>query len=48
METDFDMKETVMSILNSSKFAEKRASKLGQDDFLRLLALFNEKNVHFR
>ena len=36
-----------MRILEKNDFAEKRASKMSQDDFMQLLADFNEQGVHF-
>lgn len=40
-------KELIMRILQQNEFEEKRSSKLNQDDFLDLLAKFNEQGVHF-
>ncbi|KAJ4461978.1 putative Dimethyladenosine transferase [Paratrimastix pyriformis] len=42
-----DMREVVTNVLTSSEFIERRSSKLDTDDFLRLLAAFNEANIHF-
>lgn len=42
-----DFKEMVMGILKQGDFAEKRASKLTQVDFLYLLSLFNKAGIHF-
>jgi hypothetical protein len=36
-----------MGILEKNDFAEKRASKMSQDDFMQLLADFNEQGIHF-
>jgi 18S rRNA (adenine1779-N6/adenine1780-N6)-dimethyltransferase len=33
--------------LNTDGFVDMRASKMSQDDFLRLLATFNEAGIHF-
>eukprot|EP00899_Mesostigma_viride_P016645 jgi/Mesvir1/24982/Mv16945-RA.1 len=41
------MKELALQVLRSISFEDKRASKLGQDDFLRLLVAFNAKGIHF-
>lgn len=40
-------KEKIMGILQQGDFAEKRASKLTQVDFLYLLSLFNKAGIHF-
>jgi hypothetical protein len=40
-------KELVTGILQRNGFEDQRSSKLALDDFLRLLALFNEHGVHF-
>ncbi|BAF26171.1 ribosomal RNA small subunit methyltransferase [Oryza sativa Japonica Group] len=40
-------KEKIMGILQQGDFAEKRASKLSQVDFLYLLSLFNKAGIHF-
>ncbi|XP_020583029.1 ribosomal RNA small subunit methyltransferase [Phalaenopsis equestris] len=42
-----DFKEMVMGILKQGDFAEKRASKLTQVDFLYLLSLFKKAGIHF-
>ena len=42
-----EFKAKVMSILEKGGFAEMRASKMSQDDFLQLLAYFNESGIHF-
>lgn len=42
-----DFKEMVMGILKQGDFADKRASKLTQVDFLYLLSLFNKAGIHF-
>ena len=42
-----EFKAKVMRILEKNDFAEKRASKMSQDDFMQLLADFNEQGVHF-
>ena len=34
-------------VLESNSFEQMRASKMSQDDFLLLLATFNEKGIHF-
>mmetsp|Transcript_4673 Transcript_4673/g.7235 ORF Transcript_4673/g.7235 Transcript_4673/m.7235 type:complete len:319 (+) Transcript_4673:117-1073(+) len=40
-------KEKVMGILTEGGYAEKRSAKMDIDDFLRLLALFNQAGMHF-
>lgn len=40
-------KAKVLSVLSENGFTEKRSSKLGQDDFLLLLAQFNKAGIHF-
>lgn len=40
-------KEQVLEVLQRHGFSEKRAAKLGQDDFLALLAAFNAAGIHF-
>lgn len=42
-----EFKAKVMNILEQNDFADKRASKMSQDDFLQLLAHFNESGIHF-
>lgn len=42
-----EFKELVMGVLKKGGFDEWRAAKLGQDDFLALLAAFNSAGVHF-
>jgi 18S rRNA (adenine1779-N6/adenine1780-N6)-dimethyltransferase len=42
-----EFKAKVMHILEKNDFAEKRASKMSQDDFMQLLADFNEQGIHF-
>lgn len=40
-------KELVMGILQQMGFEDRRSAKMTLDDFLLLLAKFNEKGVHF-
>jgi len=40
-------KEKVLAVLESGHFAEKRAAKMSQDEFLQLLAAFNAADIHF-
>lgn len=41
------MKEIVEEVLTAEDFSDKRAARMDQDDFLRLLAAFNAKGIHF-
>eukprot|EP00898_Chlorokybus_atmophyticus_P007783 jgi/Chlat1/8005/Chrsp7S00633 len=41
------VKELVLRVLRDGAFEDKRSAKLGQDDFLRLLALMNSHGIHF-
>ena len=40
-------KEKCLAVLAEGSYEDKRSSKLTQDDFLRLLALFNKSGIHF-
>lgn len=40
-------KEKCLAVLGEGGYEDKRSSKLTQDDFLRLLALFNKAGIHF-
>ena len=40
-------KEKLLDVLREGDFAEKRASKLTQVDFLYLLSLFHKAGIHF-
>ncbi|KAL4445312.1 hypothetical protein ABPG77_011137 [Micractinium sp. CCAP 211/92] len=40
-------KEQVLEVLEKSGYIEKRAAKMSQDDFLALLAAFNQAGIHF-
>merc|ERR1712141_588029 len=44
---DFDIKSIIDDVLNGILFNEKRAKVMDIDDFMKLLAAFNEKGVHF-
>ncbi|CBY17942.1 unnamed protein product [Oikopleura dioica] len=44
---DFDFKELVIEAVESSDMAEKRARQMDLDDFMKLLAAFNERGIHF-
>lgn len=44
---DFSAKPLVLSTLEETKLVGVRASKMDVDDFLRLLAAFHSKNLHF-
>lgn len=47
VEDGFDMKTKVLEILDSVGLSEARASKMDHDDFLKLLAAFNQAGIHF-
>ncbi|KAH9546718.1 hypothetical protein CY35_12G115200 [Sphagnum magellanicum] len=40
-------KEKALGVLKQGGYEDKRSSKLTQDDFLRMLALFNKAGIHF-
>lgn len=40
-------KDIALGVLREGSFEDRRSSKLSQDDFLHLLALFNKAGVHF-
>lgn len=42
-----EFKARVIKVLEENSLDQARTSKLGQDDFLRLLAVFNKAGVHF-
>jgi 18S rRNA (adenine1779-N6/adenine1780-N6)-dimethyltransferase len=44
---DFDFKELIIEAVESSDMAEKRARQMDLDDFMKLLAAFNERGIHF-
>jgi hypothetical protein len=44
---DFSIRDHVTGVLSASQFEDKRSSKLDIEDFLRLLQVFNDANVHF-
>lgn len=41
------VRRIVEDVLATNSFEKMRSSKMSQDDFLLLLATFNEKGVHF-
>ena len=41
------VKQLIEDVLATDGFGEMRSSKMSQDDFLRLLAVFNSKGIHF-
>lgn len=41
------VKATVLQLLDHTGLGDKRSSKLEQDDFLKLLAAFNQAGFHF-
>jgi 18S rRNA (adenine1779-N6/adenine1780-N6)-dimethyltransferase len=44
---DFDIKSLADEVLDGIKFREKRARTMDIDDFMKLLAAFNGKGIHF-
>ena len=44
---DFDIKTLVDEVLDGINFREKRARTMDIDDFMKLLAAFNGKGIHF-
>ena len=42
------MKERVEAVLTETEMLDKRAAKMGVDDFLKLLTGFNAVGIHFR
>jgi 18S rRNA (adenine1779-N6/adenine1780-N6)-dimethyltransferase len=44
---DWDVKATVEAVITAAGFADKRASKLDIDDFLKLLTDMNAAGIHF-
>lgn len=44
---DFNAKKRVDEILEASGYAESRAAKMDNDDFLKVLVTFNEAGFHF-
>ena len=43
-----EFKQKIVSILEDNKMIKKRSSKMDTTDFLQLLSVFNEKDIHFR
>ena len=41
------VKELIEKVLNTNGYVEMRSIKMTQDDFLQLLAVFNEHGIHF-
>jgi len=44
----FEFKEKIMKILTENKLNENRAVKMDTDDFLNLLNIFNNNDIHFK
>lgn len=44
----FEFKEKIMKILSENKLNESRAVKMDTDDFLNLLNIFNNNDIHFK
>ncbi|KAI8866401.1 rRNA adenine dimethylase [Ramicandelaber brevisporus] len=47
VEEGLDIKQKVLDVLDSLGYSERRASKIDNDDFLKLLAAYNEVGIHF-
>lgn len=45
--SDINMKAMVEDVLETEGYSDKRAARLGMEDFLCLLAAFNAKGIHF-
>jgi hypothetical protein len=43
-----EFKEKVIRVLDELEYGQKRPSKLGLEDFLKMLYHFNKNDVHFR
>lgn len=43
----FDLKPKILEILERSGFTDYRSNKMDLNDFMKLLAAFNEENIHF-
>ncbi|PVV00441.1 hypothetical protein BB560_005174 [Smittium megazygosporum] len=47
IENNLNFKEKVDKLIASISFQDKRASKMDIDDFLKMLLVFNQNNIHF-
>jgi len=47
IEGELNMKEKVITLLQTNNFAQERSQKLDIDEFLRLLDCFNKEHIHF-
>jgi 18S rRNA (adenine1779-N6/adenine1780-N6)-dimethyltransferase len=47
VDENINMKEKIISVLDSLNFQEKRSSKMDLDDFFALLDAFHKQNLHF-
>ena len=47
LDEDYDLKEKVIKLIDESEFKDKRARKMGIEEFLALLCLFNSNGIHF-
>ncbi|KRX08820.1 hypothetical protein PPERSA_08924 [Pseudocohnilembus persalinus] len=43
-----EFKEKVIQILKDNGFGDKRSSKMQIDEFLKLLYIFNQNDIHFK
>ncbi|KAL2934946.1 Ribosomal RNA small subunit methyltransferase [Bienertia sinuspersici] len=46
-ENNLDFKAKVMGVLKQFDYADKRSSKLTQNEFIHLLSVFNQAGIHF-
>lgn len=46
-EEDFNLKPKILEILERTGFMDYRSNKMDLNDFMKLLAAFNEENIHF-
>lgn len=44
---NFDLKPKILEILERSGFTDHRSNKMDLNEFMKLLAAFNEENIHF-
>jgi hypothetical protein len=47
VDPDLDMKALITEVIEESGFTGQRPAKMDTDDFLKLLATFNAKGLHF-
>jgi len=47
LDPNLNMKEKINVVLTENEFNDQRSSKLGLNDFLKLLTCFHAANLHF-